>query len=417
MHRGDTALSDRIDADRLWRRHLEFARFGALAGGGVDRQALSEAETEARATLVGWARAIGLEPFTDPAANLFLRLEGTDPTLPPVLVGSHIDSQPTGGWFDGVLGVLAGLEVAEAFRAAGVRPRRSIEVVAWMNEEGSRFAPGMMGSAAYTGARTLGAIRAITDSTGVTAGEGIDALLARDAGIAIRPLGRPAAAFVEAHIEQGPILELAGKPIGVVTGIQGKRTFRVTVAGEENHAGTAPRRVRRDALVSAVAIMTALQRETLDEADVTRFTIGRVEVLPNAPSVVPARVTFSVDLRHPDADELTRLGDLIAPTANAMRGPCEVEVRELLHDPPLAFPPEMQRLLSDAARHVGADWMSLPSGAGHDARYLHYFCPTGMIFIPCRNGVSHSKEEWADPSHVALAARVLVEAVTELSAG
>ena len=405
-----------IDGERLWQRHMELARFGALANGGVNRQALSEEEADARAELVRWGRAIGLAPFTDAAGNLFLRLEGSQPDLPPVLIGSHIDSQPSGGKFDGVFGVLAALEVLEAIVASGIRPRRAIEAVAWMNEEGSRFAPGMIGSALYTGARTLDQVLPITDKDGISVGDALAGLLARDVDVAQRPLGRPAACFLEAHIEQGPILELERKTIGIVTGIQGKRTFRVTINGEENHAGTAPRSVRRDALVSAVAIIDALQKAMWDEQDITRFTIGRLNVTPNAPSVVPAKVEFSIDLRHPDTETLQQLGDRIAEICAANAGRCSAVADQLLHDPPLAFPDTMRDVLARAADQVGAPSMTIASGAGHDARYLHYFCPTSMIFVPCRAGISHNEAEWAEKEHLAAGAQVLAVATAELSA-
>lgn len=408
-------ISDWIDGERLWWRHMELARFGALANGGVNRQALSEEEIAARAELVRWGRRIGLTPFTDAAGNLFLRLEGEDPTLPPVLIGSHIDSQPSGGKFDGVFGVLAGLEVQEAFVASGTRPRRAIETVAWMNEEGSRFAPGMMGSAIYAGARSQLDMLAVTDRAGISVATALEALLARDEGISQRPLGREAACFLEAHIEQGPVLEIERKIIGVVTGIQGKRTFRVTVDGEENHAGTAPRSIRRDALASAVSIIKALQNAMWDDDDITRFTIGMLNVAPNAPSVVPSKVVFSIDLRHPDAATLQALGDRIPEICSRNSGRCKASVMQLLHDPPLTFPAEVRTLLGEAATAVGVPWMDMSSGAGHDARHLSLLCPTGMIFVPCRAGISHNEAEWAEKEHLTAGARVLATAVSWLA--
>ncbi len=409
------AILDWIDGERLWQRHMELARFGALANGGVNRQALSEEEIAARAELVRWGRRIGLAPFTDVAGNLFLRLEGEDPALPPVLIGSHIDSQPSGGKFDGVFGVLAGLEVQEAFVASGTRPRRAIETVAWMNEEGSRFAPGMMGSALYAGARSLSDMLAVTDRAGTSVAAALEALLARDENVPQRPLGREAACFLEAHIEQGPVLEIEGKTIGVVTGIQGKRTFKVTIEGEENHAGTAPRSVRRDALARAVSIIAALQAAMWDESDITRFTIGMLNVTPNAPSVVPSKVVFSIDLRHPDAATLQALGDRIPQICAEHSGRCEASVMQLLHDPPLTFPAEVRTMLGDAATAIGVPWMDMPSGAGHDARHLNLICPTGMIFVPCRAGISHNEAEWAEKDHLAAGARVLAAAASQLA--
>jgi N-carbamoyl-L-amino-acid hydrolase len=407
METRERTIAEHVDAERLWRRHMELAQFGATANGGVNRQALSDEEVAARRVLVGWGEAIGLTASNDAAGNLFLRLPGTAPDLAPVLIGSHIDSQPTGGKFDGAFGVLAALESVEAIVAAGVQPRRAIEVVAWMNEEGSRFAPGMMGSAAFTGARKLADILVVHDAVGVGVATEIAKVLAAEPDLPRRPLGFPVAAFVEAHIEQGPILEQEGRTVGVVTGIQGKRTFRVTVTGEENHAGTSPRSARRDALVSALAVVQALQQAMWDEADVVRFTIGRFDVTPNAPSVVPGRVVFSIDLRHPDTGTLRDLGDRIPALCAAAAGRCTVEVRELLHDPPLTFPEAIRDCIRAAAIDLAIPWMDIPSGAGHDARYLHYHCPTGMIFIPCLNGLSHHEAESATKDDIAAGARVL----------
>ncbi|EKF39974.1 allantoate amidohydrolase [Nitratireductor indicus C115] len=408
------AVSDFIDGERLWQRLMQLARFGETAEGGVDRPALSETEIAARAQLVAWADEIGLDPYTDSLANLFLRLEGEDPNLPPLLIGSHIDSQPTGGRFDGVYGVLAALEVAEAFKSSGIVLKRAIEVVAWTNEEGSRFAPGMMGSAGYAGLRSVETIHALRDGAGTTAGEAIERVLAHDRNIPQRSLKRSAFGYIEAHIEQGPILENLGIPLGIVTGIQGKRTFRVTVKGEENHAGTSPRSVRKDALVTAIAIIDALQKAVWDREDVVRFTIGHFAVSPNAPSVVPARVEFSIDLRHPDADTLIRLGDLVAPIAKGHTGPCAVEVTQLLHDAPLVFAEEMRDLLARVASASNFPAIEIASGAGHDARHLHAICPTGMLFIPCWKGVSHHPSERIESDHALAGAKVLAQAVERL---
>jgi N-carbamoyl-L-amino-acid hydrolase len=404
------AIAGKVDVERLWRRHMELARFGATANGGVNRQALSHEEIEARAELVRWGCAIGLEPSADAVANLFLRLPGREPDLPPVLIGSHIDSQPTGGKFDGAFGVLAALGSVEAIVSADLKPRRSIEVVAWMNEEGSRFAPGMMGSAVFTGARRRENIESIVDQDGTTVAAALERVLSAETHLPRRPLGFPVTVFLEAHIEQGPILEIEGKTIGIVTGIQGKRTFRVEIEGNENHAGTSPRSVRRDALVAAVDVIHALQQAMWDKNDRVRFTIGLLNVTPNAPSVVPARVVFSIDLRHPDASTLRHLGDAIPGICQSAIGRCAVHVTELLYDPPLEFPAAVRARLSEISRNLGIPFMDMPSGAGHDARYLHYWCPTGMIFIPCKDGISHHETESATQNDIAAGARVLAEA-------
>jgi N-carbamoyl-L-amino-acid hydrolase len=408
-------LAGHISGERLWERLMALAGFGALPGGGVNRQALSQEEIAARAEIVRWAKPLGLVPSTDPAANLFLRLPGQDESLAPVLVGSHIDSQPTGGKFDGAYGFLAGFEAVEAIRSAGIQPPRSIDVVAWMNEEGSRFAPGMMGSAVFSGARQLADIYPVKDSSGVPVKTALDEVLRANPSLPVRSFGWKPHAFLEAHIEQGPILELEGKTIGVVSGIQGKRTFRVEVVGEENHAGTSPRAVRRDALVAAINIVHAIQNALWDKDDIVRCTVGMFTVSPNAPSVVPARVVFSIDLRHPDSRTLTRLGNLVAPLCQEHRLRCEVNTRELLHDPPLEFPKQIRDKLTKISNALGISNIEIASGAGHDARYLHYICPTAMIFIPCKAGISHNEAESIEKEHAVAGARVLAEAVFDLA--
>lgn len=404
-----------IDGQRLWERHEALAVFGATPAGGVNRPALSRAEIEARAQLIKWGTAIGLQPSTDDIANLFLRLPGRDPDLAPILVGSHIDSQPSGGKYDGVYGVLAGLECLEAIVASGSRPRRSIELVCWTNEEGSRFAPGMMGSAVFAGKRRLEDVLALRDADGTTVADALRQMRAAEMALVRRPLGGKPAAYVEAHIEQGPILEARSIPIGIVTGIQGKRTFRVRITGEENHAGTTPRSARKDALMDSVRIVSALRDAFADAADVVRFTVGKFTVKPNAPSVVPAEVEFSIDLRHPDAAILTLLGDRIAELCEANCTVCRAEIRELIHDPPLEFPAAMRGQIRAAADELGFRHTELASGAGHDARYLHFVCPTAMIFIPCWNGISHREDERITQADAAAGARVLANLVNRVA--
>jgi N-carbamoyl-L-amino-acid hydrolase len=404
-----------INGGRLWDRMFDLAQYGALPNGGVNRQALCDEEILARHCLVRWGKAMGLEPSNDAAGNLFLRYRGTQPNLPAVMVGSHIDSQPTGGKFDGPYGVLAALESVEAIIDAGIRPQRNIDVVSWMNEEGSRFAPGMMGSAVFSGARKLEHILEIRDKAGISVERELKKVLAAEPDVPRRPLGDKPAAFLEAHIEQGTVIESANKTIGVVTGMQGKRTFHVYVTGEESHAGTSARRTRRDALVSAIDIVHALQQAMWDAEDVTQFTIGMFTVSPNAPSVVPGRVVFSLDLRHPDAAKLRDLGDEIPKICQAARGRCEASVSQLLHDPPLEFPAAIRQLLCTAASALGVGWMEMPSFAGHDSRYLHYVCPTGMIFIPCQDGISHNEVESIRKDDAMDGARVLAESVLALA--
>ncbi|BBK30401.1 N-carbamoyl-L-amino-acid hydrolase [Stella humosa] len=404
-----------IDERRLWDRHEALARVGATERGGVNRQALSDEEIAAKRVLIGWAGALGLEASTDAIGNLFLRLPGYDPALTPVMTGSHIDSQPTGGKYDGVYGVLAGLEAVEAMRAAGYQPRRAIDIVAWTNEEGSRFAPGMMGSEAFAGVRALETILPVADAAGIRVEAELARLDAAFPDMARRPVGFPVAAYVEAHIEQGPELEAAGHQVGVVTGIQGKKTWKVSVRGEEAHAGTTPRRRRRDALAAAAAMIAALHRAIVDADDVVRFTVGRIQVEPNAPSVVPARADFSIDLRHPDGPTLEGFGAAVESICQANAGPCTVTVTPLVDAAPLTFPSAMQDATRQTAERLGLAPMALASAAGHDARNLHMVCPSAMIFVPCAGGISHNEVEATLPGDLAAGARVLAELLVQLA--
>jgi N-carbamoyl-L-amino-acid hydrolase len=410
----DRRVSDFVDGARLWARHMELARFGARDDGGVDRPTLSAVEGDARAQVIAWGRAIGLKPFTDGVANLFLRYEGRDPALSPVVAGSHIDSQPTGGKFDGVFGVLAALEAVEAMVVRGEKPLRAIEVVAWTNEEGARFAPGMTGSDVFTGTKSLDQVLPILDAEGITISDAMKAILAGDRDVPLRPFGFPIAAYIEPHIEQASVLEKAGVPIGVVTGIQGTRRYRVRVTGKAAHAGTALRRDRRDAVMAAVRMIQAMDEAAMEPAD-TLLTVGLFQVTPNAPSVVPAEVLFSIDLRHPDNAVVDRVDGDIRRIVEEHRGACAVELRQIQHSPSLNFSSAVRDAITAAAAARGIPAMDVYSAAGHDARQLHYVCPAGMIFVPCRGGISHNPEEWAEPEHLAAGAQVLADVLWDLA--
>lgn len=409
-----SSAAKRVDEQRLWRRHMELAAIGATQKGGVNRQALTPEEFDARRLLVTWATELGLQVFTDDIGNLFLRLEGTDPELAPVLTGSHIDTQPTGGKFDGAYGVLAGLEAVQAMIEAEVRTRRAVEVVAWLNEEGSRFTPGMMGSEAFAKLRELDEMLDVKDRDGVSVRAVLPEALAATPEAIHRPLGSPVAAFVEAHIEQGPELERLEKTIGVVTGIQGVRRIRVAVTGEEAHAGTTPRATRRDALEESSRMVAALYRGLYIDDDV-RFTVGMMQIEPNVPSVVAARVVFSVDLRHPDTETLADLAGRVDTICHREASMCEVEIWQIAEAQSIHFNELVVDTIQAASDRLGLANMRIFSGAGHDARQLHFVCPTGMIFVPCEGGISHNEAENATPSDLAAGTRVLVETLLELS--
>lgn len=407
-----------VKGERLWQRLMAMARHGATPGGGVNRQALSAEDIAARRELIGWARARGFRVFGDAIGNLFVRRQGGDPDLPPVVSGSHLDSQPAGGRFDGVFGVLAAFECLEAFDDLGLVHRHPLEMVAWTNEEGSRFAPGAMGSMVYSGALPLGRALEATDAAGTSARDALAAVSAATAGIEPRHLGAPFSAYVEAHIEQGPILESEGLPIGVVTGIQGARWFEITVEGATAHAGTTPLASRRDAFQAAHRIIAALNEALADPAGPsgpTRLTIGRFELEPGSVNSVPAIARFSIDLRHPDSGHLQALAARVEEVAAAHAAPCAVACKKLLTIPARRFPDRIVDLVAGASRSLRLASMRLPSGAFHDAQFIAELCPTGMIFIPSRDGLSHNEAEYSSPEEVLAGARVLAVALAELA--
>jgi N-carbamoyl-L-amino-acid hydrolase len=406
---------NRVDEARLWQRHMEMAQIGAIPGNGVNRAAFSKEDIAARKLLISWARARSFSVAIDAIGNLFIRRAGTDPSAPPVMTGSHMDSQPRGGRFDGIYGVLAGLEVLEAIDAAGISTRHPVELVAWSNEEGGRFQPCTMGSAVYTRARPLEDVLATTDNEGIALEQALRETLAATPALAQRELNAPAAAYIEAHIEQGPLLEREAKTIGVVTGIQGLRWFNVEVSGECAHAGTTPLALRKDAMREAIAAMNALHELTRDATDTVRFTIGRVLVTPNSPNTVPNHVLFSVDIRHPDLATIMRLGAAVEPAVRGAVKNCTFRITSTLHDDPCAFDPAVVDCVESAAQALDLPCRRMPSGASHDAMYMARVCPTGMIFVPCEKGVSHNEAENATPADLAAGTRVLAAALLQLA--
>lgn len=407
--------AERVSEARLWQRLMDLAVCGATGNGGVNRQALSPEDTAARRLTVEWAEAIGLHAFTDEIGNLYLRREGTDPAAAPVVTGSHLDSQPMGGKFDGAYGVMAGLEALHAMHEAGVDTKRPVEVVAWTNEEGSRFQPGTMGSAIFAGQMDLAEVLAVRDRAGTTVAQALDAVLAAAPHVKARPSGFPVAAYIEAHIEQGPLLEAAGKPIGVVRGVQGMRWFTIDVQGEAAHAGTTPLRHRKDALSAAAAMVRALEEAMYDETDTVRFTVGRFDVEPGSPNTVPARVLFTIDLRHPETAVLDRLSSGIAPLCQANARGCAVAVQQTSEAAPTIFDPLVVETIDRWRRELGFAGMEMASGAGHDAVYMAGVCPTGMIFVPCESGISHNETEAATPADLAAGTKVLTATLVDFA--
>ena len=404
-----------VNERRLWQRHMEMAKIGETPKGGVNRQALTPEDVRARALLADWAAELGFECTMDEIGNMFVRRQGTERDATPVMTGSHIDTQPSGGRFDGIYGVLAGLETLQAVQDAGLATRRPLEAVVWTNEEGSRFMPGCMGSSVFAEPGLLEQMLCSEDMDGVTVTKALTELGVAMPAVRARPLGGEVAAFIEAHIEQGPELEATNNTIGVVTGIQGTRRFLIEVHGEDAHAGTTPRKRRKDALSAAVAMVAGLERLMYDEHDTVRFTVGRFVVSPNAPSVVPGHVAFTIDFRQPEQEVLTRLGDQVEAVCHANTEACAVGVSETSRTEPIKFEGLVPDTIDSVAKRLGMPHMHIFSGAGHDAQNLFKVCPTGMIFVPCEKGISHNEAENATSYDLAAGARVLAEVMVEIA--
>jgi len=405
-----------VREDRLWQRHADMAKLGGTPKGGVNRQALSPQDAAARNLLASWAKARGFSIFTDTIGNLFVRREGSEPAALPVLSGSHMDSQPTGGRFDGMYGVLAAFEALEALEDAGVRTRRPVMAVAWTNEEGSRFQPGAMGSAVFAGRNKLEDMLAVKDWDGMALSDALaDTMKAAPAPMREGKPGFPLDFYVEVHIEQGPRLENERKVIGVVTGIQGSRRYIVHIEGEEAHAGTTPRANRKDAFAAATRIAAAMYQATADADDTLRFTIGRVDVHPGSPNTVPGKASFTIDMRHPQDGVLEAHEKKLLDIVAARAAPCSGRIERVTAVAPTDFDRRVIDLVRAKADALSLSNMDMPSGAGHDAMHIAKLCPAGMIFVPCERGVSHNESENATPADLAAGARVLVEVLVELA--
>lgn len=411
-----TAVGAHVDPQRLvgMQRHMD--GIGATPRGGVHRLALAGPDLEARATLMSWARTRGYRVQTDALANLFITRPGLDPTALPVLCGSHTDSQPYAGRFDGMYGVLAAFEALAALDDAGAETKRPVVAVVWTGEEGgARFPVGTIGSSAFAGRRKRDELLNLVGSDGISLGEAVGAAAAAHPAEEVE-LGFPIHAYVEVHIEQGRLLEEAGVPVGIVTGIQGLRRIAVEVTGTEAHAGTTPRRYRRDALEAANALIAELRELCRDDEDLVRFTVGEYAVRPNAAAVVPGHVRFVIDLRHPERPVLEELVAAIRHHVEARSGPCETRSAILHAIDPVKFASDLVEGAEKAARAQGQASLRLVSGANHDASPLASVCGrTTMLFIPCVGGVSHNEAEAASDADLVSGARVLSHLVYELA--
>src|SRR5215472_12592538 len=406
-----------VNGERLWASLMELAQIGATAKGGVCRLAASDLDAEARNLFIRWCETAGCTVTVDRIGNIFARRPGRNPELPPVVTGSHLDTQPTGGKFDGAYGVMAGLEVVRTLNDLGYQTEAPSEIVAWTNEEGSRFSPAMVGSGAFTGVFALESALATPDNTAPELTLGGE--LERIGFAGAEPVGgRTVAAYFEAHIEQGPILEAAGLPIGVVTSAQGQRWYEITVTGQEAHAGPTPMPRRRDALVGAARMIDAVNRIGLAHAPYACATVGFVQVSPNSRNTIPGRVFFTVDFRHPEDAVLTEMDrELRRACEGATAGiGLEVEIKELWYFPPAPFDATLVAAVRGAAAAQGYPHQDIISGAGHDACYMARVAPTAMIFVPCVGGISHNEIEDAKPADLTAGGNVVLNVVLD-SAG
>jgi len=404
------ATNQRIDGKRLWDSLMDMARFGATPKGGVRRLTLTDIDRQGRDHFRANCEAAGLTVRIDAIGNMFARRPGRDPNRLPVLMGSHLDSQPSGGKFDGALGVIAGLEVMRSLNDLGITTEAPIELVNWTDEEGSRFGHSLMGSGVWAGVYTLDKVHTLADLEGITVKTALDAI-----GYAgpepAKPF--PADAYFELHIEQGPILEAEGKQIGIVTGAQAQVWYDAVTLGRDSHAGTTPPSARKDALVAAARIIDRVDQLMRARGEDGRGTVGQLQVLPNSRNVIPGEVRFSVEFRHPDDAEVTKLADSFPAEAAAIAAACGVklELTELFRYAAQPFDPACIELVRQGAQHLGYSTREIVSGAGHDAVYVARHVPTAMIFTPCKDGLSHNEEESIQPEEAEAGAQVLFQAV------
>lgn len=409
----DTNL--RVNGERLWASLMEMAKVGATEKGGSCRLALTDLDREGRDLFVRWCKEAGCSIQIDKMGNIFARRPGRNASLPPVVTGSHLDTQPTGGRFDGVYGVLAGLEVIRSLNDLNYETEHPVEVVVWTNEEGSRFAPAMVASGVFAGVFDLEYGLSRQDPEGKTIGEELERIgYAGDAEV-----GKPVHAYFEAHIEQGPILEAEEKTIGVVTDAQGLRWYEVTVTGQESHAGPTPMDRRRDALVGAARMVELVNRIGLEQAPHACATVGMLEVYPNSRNVIPGRVAFTIDLRHPDEEILEAMERKLYEGIKeiAAGSALEAEAERIFSYAPIHFDEECIEIVRKVTQQLGYSHRDMISGAGHDACYLSRVAPTSMIFIPCVGGISHNEIEDAKPEWVTAGANVLLGAVLAKAGG
>lgn len=403
-----------VNKERLWSRLLDMAEVGPGVAGGSNRQALSNEDRDGRELFLRWATEAGCTHEYDEIGNLFVRREGTDPSAAPILLGSHLDTQPTGGRFDGVYGVLGGLEVLESLNDRDQQTTRPIELCVWTNEEGSRFQYSMMGSGVWAKHLELETARALQDVDGISVAEELDRLGWR--GTRLAEPSDYAAAF-ELHIEQGPILESEELEIGVVTGVQGFRWYTIELGGHPVHAGPTPMIGRKDPAKAIGQILTQVYEVAAEFAPWGRATFAMFGSHPISPNTVPEKLHCSLDIRHPDLTSLdemeSKMRAIVATEAEKLGVTHQIIIDN--DSPPVAFSNHCIQAVEESAKALGFRYTPMISGAGHDACYVALHCPTSMIFVPCEGGLSHNEAELITSEQAAKGASVLLGAVMNVA--
>ena len=402
-----------INAERLWQSLMDMAQIGATEKGGSCRLALTDEDKAGRDLFVRWCTEAGCSISVDQMGNIFARRAGSEPELPSVVAGSHLDTQPTGGRFDGVYGVLTGLEVIRTLNDLGIETKHSVEAACWTNEEGSRFAPAMVASGVFAGVYDLDYGLSRSDDEGRSMGEELQ----RIGYAGSEPMGRPLHAYFEAHIEQGPILVEEGTTIGIVTDAQGQRWYEITLTGVESHAGPTPMDRRKDALVGAARIIGRVNEIGLSHAPLACSTVGMIDAYPNSRNVIPGRTFITVDFRHPDDDVLSQmdreLRESVADICQKSRLAYNLE--QIFYYAPVSFDQSCISAVRAGAAQAGYSAREIVTGAGHDACFVAQTAPTSMIFIPCVDGISHNEVEDIKPEWATAGANVMLQAILEKS--
>src|SRR5450631_952767 len=402
----------RVNGQRLWDALMEMAKIGGTPKGGCKRLTLTDLDKQGRELFAGWCAAEGCAMTIDEMGNMFARRAGQDEKLAPVMIGSHLDTQPTGGKFDGVLGVLGALEVVRSLNDLKIKTRHPIEIVNWTNEEGSRYAPAMISSGVFAGAYTKEFAYSRVDAEGKTLGDELQRIGYKgDEPVRARPIH----AFFELHIEQGPILEDENIDVGVVTHGQGQRWYELRLTGFESHAGSTPMPRRKDALLGAARIVELVNAIGLSKAPLAVSTVGMLNPYPNSRNVIPGEVFMTCEFRHPVSETLDAMDAALKQGVRevTVRNGLTFDLKEVFYYPPVPFDAGCIAAVRSAAKHLGLTHRDIVSGAGHDACYMARIAPTSMIFTPCVDGVSHNESEDIKQEWSTAGANVLMHAVLE----